>query len=172
MDDRAFGDLSVAPGEVRQRVLAQFKPRREGEDDYSALVASFTRAIIARQTVGKGGGKQRPPPRRDGDGEAMRATRETKGDRASSPLANFRMRYPMDERAFSAMERAPPGVQATVISDFKPRREGEDDYSALVMTFVRAVQSRVGETRGGKGKGGGGNRDGDRDRDRDDDRND
>merc|ERR1740121_861124 len=49
MDDRAFNDLAAAPGEVRQRVLTQFKPKREGEADYSALIASFVRAIITRR---------------------------------------------------------------------------------------------------------------------------
>ena len=60
----------------------------------------------------------------------------------------------MDDRAYSTLERALPGVRATCISDFKPKREGEDDYSALVMAFLRAIQARVDAPMGkGSGKG-------------------
>ncbi|CAE6947833.1 unnamed protein product [Symbiodinium sp. CCMP2592] len=68
----------------------------------------------------------------------------------------------MDDRAFGVLERAVPAVQATILADFRPRREGEDDYSALVMGFLRSIESRTGNApRGGRG----GNR---RDHDRDD----
>mmetsp|Transcript_54152 Transcript_54152/g.116960 ORF Transcript_54152/g.116960 Transcript_54152/m.116960 type:complete len:628 (+) Transcript_54152:100-1983(+) len=129
MDSRAFANLTSAPPAVQRSVLKEFKPRREGEDDYSALVASFVRSILVRTENKRGLRRERG---RDS------------GDRESSPLGLFRSRYPMDQRAFSVLERAPPRVRATVVSDFRPRHEGEDDYSALVMSFVRAVQARLG----------------------------
>jgi len=141
MDSRAFLALSQAPSSVRRDALSQFKPRREGEDDYSALVSSFLRSLIARHE--RAG---RPPPRqrRWRDTRESRDQDDAEDERGDSPLSAFRSRYPMDSRAFAALSRAPPNVRAVVLSDFKPRREGEDDYSALVMSFVRAVQSRVG----------------------------
>jgi len=138
MDDRAFLALTQAPSSVRRDAITQFKPRREGEDDYSALVASFLRSLLARQD------RAARPPLRQRRWRDRRETRENGAERESSPLSAFRTRYPMDSRAFAALSRAPTNVRAVVVSDFKPRREGEDDYSALVMSFVRAVQSRVG----------------------------
>lgn len=131
MDDRAFSNLSSAPGDVQKAVLAQFKPRREGEDDYSALVSSFVRSIITKREQ-----RARPPWRES------QTNKQSQDDRDQSPMSAFRSRYPMDERAFSALQQSSPGVRDTVMSDFKPRREGDDDYSALVMTFVRAVMNR------------------------------
>jgi len=108
--------------------LQSFKPKREGEDDYSALVATFLRSVMSRKSKGEGKGKaSRGDDRDDGD-----------------PLNSFRRRYPMDDRAYKLMEEADPKVRTTVINDFRPRREGEADYSALVMAFVRAVQQRNG----------------------------
>jgi len=145
MDDRAFDLLSNGvSGEVQKTVLGRFKPRSEGDDDYSALVQTFVRAIQGRLDNGRDI-RDRPPPR-----ELRRARSRSKskgGPRSDSPLSVFRDRYPMDERAFAALEQSQPSVRDVVIADFKPRREGESDYSALVMAFVRAVQSRVGSGR-------------------------
>lgn len=174
MDARAFATLTSAPPEVQNVVLSRFKPRSEGDDDYSALVMTFVRAIINRRDTGGTGGvrrvyrdarhgrehqeeqpQERVPPRRgrggsdahdmdggDNDGEDCCSE-----DRDASPVTNFRLRYPMDDRAFASLQQAHPQVQDVVLSDFKPRREGDDDYSALVMSFVRAVQTRVGAGR-------------------------
>lgn len=140
MDSRAFGCLSGASAEVQRTVLTRFKPRSEGDDDYSALVMTFVRAIQTRLENGTSG---RAPPPREIRRQEDRSPASRGGQRSDSPLSTFRERYPMDERAFSALEQSAPAVRDVVIVDFKPRREGEDDYSALVMAFVRAVQSRV-----------------------------
>uniref|UniRef100_A0A7S2BY87 Uncharacterized protein n=1 Tax=Alexandrium andersonii TaxID=327968 RepID=A0A7S2BY87_9DINO len=152
MDSRAYSALAGAPAEVQNVVLNRFKPRREGDDDYSALVMTFVRAIMNRRE----NGPRRPQNRdRDEDCDERASTRrdrardgdpEDDGDERgdSTSLTSFRSRYPMDERAYQALQQAPSAVQDVVIGDFKPRREGEDDYSALVMSFVRAVQTRVG----------------------------
>lgn len=165
MDERAFADLTSAPPDVRRRVIGHFKPRREGEADYSALVASFVRSILKarpvpgpRPLVGGSGLREFRDVRdlpRDRDDGGRGGSRGRSRDRGGSLLENFRKRYPMDERAFHVLSNSSTSVQATVISDFRPKREGEDDYSALVMAFARAVQ----------GRSGGGARGGDRDRD-------
>jgi len=175
MDARAFATLTSAPPEVQNVVLSRFKPRSEGDDDYSALVMTFVRAIINRRdSGGTGGGRkvyrdaregrdhqeeqfqERAPPRRGRGGSDAHDEAQGGGngeqdccsqDRDASPVTNFRLRYPMDDRAFASLQQAPQQVQDVVLSDFKPRREGDDDYSALVMSFVRAVQTRVGAGR-------------------------
>lgn len=149
MDARAWSNLSSAPPEVKNLVMGQFKPRREGEDDYSALISSFVRSIIIkREQRGLPGGRDvrgRSPGRDGRDGGARREDHVP--SREQSPASAFRARYPMDERAFGVLQNASPSVQQTVMADFRPRREGDDDYSALVMAFVRAVQGRVGISR-------------------------
>jgi len=49
----------------------------------------------------------------------------------------------MDDRAYAALEEAPANIRDVVIADFKPRSEGDSDYSALVHAFIRAVTSRA-----------------------------
>merc|ERR1712187_336726 len=49
-------------------------------------------------------------------------------------------RYPVDERAKHFLEaRDQKGVER-VLREFKPQREGEDDYSALLMTFTKHLK--------------------------------
>merc|ERR1712232_1060652 len=103
---------------------------------YSALVSTFLRSIIA-----KGGGKGGRASSR-GRGHAPRGDRGG-GGTGNSSLDAFRDRYPMDDRAFAQLERSSPHIQNLVMQDFRVKREGEADYSALVMAFVRAVQARV-----------------------------
>jgi hypothetical protein len=131
MDPRAFDCLCDASGEVQRTILTRFKPKREGEDDYSALVTTFVRSVQAR--LDSGTSTRAPPPQI--------------GNRSDSPMSAFRERYPMDERAFSALDQSTPAVKEVVISSFKPRREGEGDYSALVMAFVRSIQTRTSDKR-------------------------
>merc|ERR1712151_659878 len=88
MDDSAWDTLADAPPDVQWAVVAQFKPRREGEDDYSALIASFVRSIMIRRHA--------PYIEKRPEDEHYRMT-----DRKhASMLAAFRSRYPMDERAY------------------------------------------------------------------------
>jgi len=48
-------------------------------------------------------------------------------------------RYPLDEYAYAVLWRAAPSVQEEVHKEFKPQREGDEDYSALVTTFVKKI---------------------------------
>ncbi|CAJ1333633.1 unnamed protein product [Effrenium voratum] len=58
-------------------------------------------------------------------------------------LRDFRERFPIDERAADFLEKVSDEVLSTVLSEFRPKREGEGNYSALVTNFVRSVQSRI-----------------------------
>ena len=49
----------------------------------------------------------------------------------------------MDDRAHKALLRSSPQVLSKVIQEFKPAREGDDDYSALVNCVVNKVQQQV-----------------------------
>merc|ERR1712187_573678 len=106
-------------------LLTRFKPRSEGDDDYSALVCTFLRAIQSRLETSA---PSRPPRERSRDRSRDRSKSKDR-KRSGSPINVFRDRYPMDERAFAVLEQATPAVREVVIADFKPRREGEKDYS-------------------------------------------
>ena len=43
-------------------------------------------------------------------------------------------------------------VLATVLAEFRPKREGEGNYSALVTNFVRSVQARIKRQAHGKAR--------------------
>lgn len=97
------------------------------------------------------GNKSRPPWHKDRDDSRKRTQdRDRSGGnrrrgrgRENSPLSDFRDRYPMHDRAFRDLEAAAPDVQRTVLDEFKPRREGEEDYSGLVIAFVKSVRLRI-----------------------------
>eukprot|EP00929_Paragymnodinium_shiwhaense_P117591 TRINITY_DN8838_c0_g1_i3.p1 TRINITY_DN8838_c0_g1~~TRINITY_DN8838_c0_g1_i3.p1 ORF type:complete len:610 (-),score=183.75 TRINITY_DN8838_c0_g1_i3:148-1977(-) len=146
MDDRAFSCLNSTSQEVQRIVVTRFKPKREGDDDYSALVTGFARAIEAGRAKAQGNANAwRDKREKDGRSRSRsRGGREGSEQRDRPQMEDFRERYPMDDRAFSVLATAPPEVRQVVMADFKPRREGEDDYSALVMGFVRAVRARTG----------------------------
>jgi len=161
MDDRAFDQLVEAQPEIQKAFLHSFKPRREGEDDYSGLAVSFLRSVITnREKKGsdkggrdKGGGRgpreggSREGGRgrsREGSRERSRSPRGQGSRRDLSPLSAFRERYPIQDSAFKQLTSAPEEVRERVMADFKPRREGEKDYSGLVIAFVRAVTERLG----------------------------
>ena len=61
-------------------------------------------------------------------------------------LDDFRDRYPIDSRAYGVLTSVPGDVQKSVLNQFRPKREGESDYSALVASFVRAVMHRHTQT--------------------------
>merc|ERR1712203_44707 len=104
MDDRAFDCLTGAPAEVQRVVVSRFKPRSEGDADYSALVMAFVRTVgAARQKGDKGKGRGRDYSR----GRNERRGRDDTDDRDASPLTRFRDRYPMDDRAFAVLRGSP-----------------------------------------------------------------
>lgn len=129
--------------------MNQFKPRSEGDSDYSGLVVTFLKSIIARQEGGGDRGRGRNRSRsRDRSYSHSREPRG-RGRRDESPLSAFRSRYPMAEKGWQILTGASKDVRETVMADFRPKREGESDYTGLVIAFVNAVRKRFGES-GGK----------------------
>ncbi|CAE8606611.1 unnamed protein product, partial [Polarella glacialis] len=122
MDDRAFDYLEQADASFQETVLTEFAPKREGEADYSAAVTSFIKAVKNRAD-----GAPRSD-RKAGRGEGWL-------------LEGFRRRYPMDDRAFEFVQGCSAAVQKDVVERFRPRTEGEADYSRLVTSFVRQCKS-------------------------------
>lgn len=157
MDDGAFDQLKDAEPDVLRPFLNSFKPRSEGDRDYSGLVRTFLKSVIARQQEQgpQQGGHTSTPHRygrdvRDrsrscdrGRDRSLEPRRRRGNRRESSPLNDFRLRYPMEGKAFQILSSSSEEVRETVMSDFKPRREGESDYSGLVIAFVRAVTKRL-----------------------------
>eukprot|EP00930_Biecheleria_cincta_P087434 TRINITY_DN76665_c0_g1_i1.p1 TRINITY_DN76665_c0_g1~~TRINITY_DN76665_c0_g1_i1.p1 ORF type:complete len:705 (-),score=109.87 TRINITY_DN76665_c0_g1_i1:60-2174(-) len=126
MDDRAFNFLEQADPAVQETFLSEFSPKREGESDYSAPVTSYIKAVKNRT-----GGSPAA-----GGWSGGRAS----GAGAYNMLETFRRRYPMDDRAFDFLSGSTPEVQREVIERFKPKQEGEADYSGLITTFVRSMR--------------------------------
>lgn len=175
MDERAWGALCVSGAPLQRQLISQFKPRSEGDSDYSALISTFLRALLLRKQQSRPPGAAHERPRgpggpggefsgrvvrqraiqdegrgrRDDSRSRSRSESRDRGPkRSSNGLEAFRDRYPMDGRAFDNLKACTTDIQAVVISDFKPRKEGENDYSALVMAFLRSVQMRVHTGRG------------------------
>lgn len=63
-------------------------------------------------------------------------------------IGDFCRRYPMDARARELLLASPPAAVARVLREFRPRREGEADYSAAVVAFVGVCKR---DALGGKG---------------------
>lgn len=55
-------------------------------------------------------------------------------------VEGFCNRYPIDETAYEYFSSSPMEVQIRVLEEFQPAREGEADYSALIMRFVKKVR--------------------------------
>lgn len=133
MDERALEYLTSSPAAAQHKVLSEFKPRNEGEPDYSSLITSLVKK--ARQTVSAG-----PPWRGHAAGAGGRAS--VHGP-SLEQLRAFRDRFPMDERAWEYLLNANASAQEVVITDFKPRRYDDEDYSAPVTAFVRSMTNRA-----------------------------
>merc|ERR1712187_1105251 len=59
------------------------------------------------------------------------------------PLQAFRRKYPMDDRAWDFLTTCSSGVQRRVMGDFRPRSEGDSDYSGLITSFVRTIRNQM-----------------------------
>lgn len=113
VDERARDFLLRASPEVQSQVIQEFKPKKEGDSDYSALLITFTKRHMEKE--------QRSQP---------------------SQLELFLQKYPVDEKAHAYLVGSSPEVQHDVISNFKAKREGEEDYSAIVITFTKRCRDR------------------------------
>eukprot|EP00428_Durinskia_dybowskii_P011801 CAMPEP_0170209688 /NCGR_PEP_ID=MMETSP0116_2-20130129/4434_1 /TAXON_ID=400756 /ORGANISM="Durinskia baltica, Strain CSIRO CS-38" /LENGTH=132 /DNA_ID=CAMNT_0010460171 /DNA_START=70 /DNA_END=464 /DNA_ORIENTATION=- len=118
-DERAQAYLQNSSEEVVQRVLADFKPPREGESDYSGLLTAFVKRVRSRGAV-------------------------LVDNAFGHELDDFFKRYPVDDGAKEFLLSKPLEVQRTVAQEFKPPREGEEDYSALLMSFAKRCHALGG----------------------------
>eukprot|EP00927_Polykrikos_kofoidii_P052725 TRINITY_DN46662_c0_g1_i1.p1 TRINITY_DN46662_c0_g1~~TRINITY_DN46662_c0_g1_i1.p1 ORF type:complete len:218 (-),score=28.93 TRINITY_DN46662_c0_g1_i1:137-718(-) len=160
MDDRAFAYLASSSFEVRERVLTTFRsPREEPLADYSAPVTAYVKQ--SRYAFGEGPGisggllacaddswdrerKDGTIPRDEAADEARRhpsVPRDTGGRRSvEERLRDFFDRYPVDTRAADFLSSCTRAVIERVVREFVPKHEGEDDYSALVMSFTKRMR--------------------------------
>lgn len=130
-DDEAYNYLVNSTIQVQQQVLREFKPKVEGEADYSALVITFSkRCRSALQTIA-------PPPALPSAPPLLVHTPVVHSGPSAAEYDTFRRRYPFDEAAHKYLLNSSPDVQLQAIRTFKPPREGEADYSALFITYTK-----------------------------------
>eukprot|EP00929_Paragymnodinium_shiwhaense_P011589 TRINITY_DN11752_c0_g1_i1.p1 TRINITY_DN11752_c0_g1~~TRINITY_DN11752_c0_g1_i1.p1 ORF type:complete len:509 (+),score=97.47 TRINITY_DN11752_c0_g1_i1:107-1633(+) len=137
-DEDAYNYLKNSASDVQAIVCQSFKPPREGEADYSALLIKFTKKHRTNATAwgsaGAAGRYQEPIHSARGSGTVPTQAEE---DAMAAELDNFKVQYPMDERAYLYLKNCPFDVLAEVLRDFKPPKEGEADYSALLISFAK-----------------------------------
>lgn len=77
-------------------------------------------------------------------------------DSSSRPatIKELLKRYPVDDRAKEVLKECKQDIQDRVLREFKPNREGEKDYSALMMTFIKRLKTPPGSGRPGPYSGG------------------
>ncbi|OLQ02832.1 hypothetical protein AK812_SmicGene14280 [Symbiodinium microadriaticum] len=126
-DEAAWAYLLKSPIEVQKEVLRDFKPKMEGQDDYSALVISFCkrRRQVATQP-------SHYPQQVHTSPEIIEERRSMEG-----MVQELRTRYPFDDAAYNYIMASLPVVIREVLNSFKPPKEGEADYSALVISFAK-----------------------------------
>lgn len=130
-DDDAYNYIVNSSLEVQQEVLRDFKPKQEGEEDYSALVMGFTKRRRQLDKERRMQGGYAPPNQMmpdHGNGSIH------------DELQAFLDRYPVDEEAQRFLSTCPPHVQRIIFQNFKPKREGEGDYSALLISFAKRTR--------------------------------
>merc|ERR1719265_55886 len=71
----------------------------------------------------------------------VRAASADPGDQ-DARLSQFLSRYPVDERAADFLSQSPSSVVDRVMATFQPKREGESDYSAIVMSFTKRCREQ------------------------------
>lgn len=151
MDEDAYNYIMNSPPDVQWQVVREFKPKAEGESDYSALIISFTKRCRAAGTI-------RPAVQHQHvAAQPSRAQPQAQAKREEELLAEveaFRQRYPMDEQAYNYVVRSAPEVQEQILREFKAKNEGEADYSALVISFAKRCRGQAaGQQRQGDGYG-------------------
>mmetsp|Transcript_59429 Transcript_59429/g.173917 ORF Transcript_59429/g.173917 Transcript_59429/m.173917 type:complete len:468 (-) Transcript_59429:90-1493(-) len=147
-DDRAQDYLLSSPPEVVERVIRDFRPRVEGEADYSGLLTSFVKRVRQQCSEGGGSGQQQDVER------GAAANSEVCAHDLRRTVDKFCRRYPVDDDAYSCLAKCRTDIALKVMREFHPPREGEADYSALLRTFVKRCNNEApvpqhGGTRGG-----------------------
>ena len=172
-DDQAHEKLVKSDETVQRAVLVEFKPKGEGESDYSALLVTVVRRIQERLEkahcssvpckygrkckwsdcwFSHPSGEEEATQAEVVAGDSVEKQHAAEGDAlfpdaALLPqlLQDFRLRYPHDDRANERLVKSEESVQRAVLVEFRSRSEGEGDYSALLMTAVLRIQDRLGK---------------------------
>lgn len=129
MDDRAYEYLGTSPREVQERVVQSFAPARIDDTDFSAAVTAYVRSLRNQHSE--------------------MAVSSSLSDEA---VQQFFQRYPCDVRAVDFFNISGQDVQAQVLREFRPRSEGEADYSAPLTAFLK--RCRIDRERNGAGQWG------------------
>jgi len=134
-DARAQDYFKASPARVVARVLQEFKPPREGEADYSALLVTFVRGL--RTELQSGGSLP--------GSEQLSSEQAEEQQRAclEADIEGFQKHYPMDQAAYNYLVNSTREVQQMVLRDFKPKNVGEGDYSALLITFTKKCRQTL-----------------------------
>merc|ERR1712187_444897 len=104
--------------------MGTFKPRQDGDPDYSGAITSFVKRI-----------------REQGERDGGTCFRYVPQGLAPAPLLDaFRRRYPVDDRAWDFLTQCHPQTIRHVVESFKPKMEGEPDYSGLLTSFVKRAR--------------------------------
>lgn len=92
------------------------------------------------------GGRGRNNCSRSRSGDRERSRKGSHSQQLLADLDAFRDRYPMDDRAFEFLSGMTSAQVEEVLRVFKPKTEGDSDYSGLVTSFLRGIAK-------GKGRG-------------------
>mmetsp|Transcript_71090 Transcript_71090/g.211946 ORF Transcript_71090/g.211946 Transcript_71090/m.211946 type:complete len:596 (-) Transcript_71090:108-1895(-) len=149
-DDRAYNLLVNASPGVQLRVLREFRPHRQGDSDYSALLTTFTKKCIDQEAQGAAVAQQPASPC-----HALALPMATVPAVVPADLTTamttpgldvFLQRYPIDERAYNFFAVSSPEVQQKVLREFQPMHEGEQSYSKLFTAFLNKCRAAVATT--------------------------
>mmetsp|Transcript_79277 Transcript_79277/g.156976 ORF Transcript_79277/g.156976 Transcript_79277/m.156976 type:complete len:817 (-) Transcript_79277:134-2584(-) len=131
-DDRCLDYIMQSNTEVRRRVLTEFQPPRGGiEGDHSKSITAFVRRC------------KEDDKRRCHDDDKRHSPAEAQigagiGGCEITNLAEFRQKFPFDDRAFEYIQQCRPEVRQRVLTEFKPSLSGSTkDYSKSITAFVR-----------------------------------
>eukprot|EP00931_Biecheleriopsis_adriatica_P111202 TRINITY_DN85553_c0_g1_i1.p1 TRINITY_DN85553_c0_g1~~TRINITY_DN85553_c0_g1_i1.p1 ORF type:complete len:420 (-),score=53.63 TRINITY_DN85553_c0_g1_i1:136-1395(-) len=143
MDEAAISYIQKSLPEVQREVMRDFKPKQEGEADYSALIISFCkRRRQSHQQQHFIAAPPAPQPQFRGRLDEVEASAEEVDDLAQQVQA-LRDRYPFDDAAYNYVVKSAPSVQREILAGFTPKKEGEDDYSALVISFAKKCRANA-----------------------------
>jgi len=143
MDDRAYASLCAAHPEVRDMVVTTFVPPRHDDSDYSAPVMAYLRKC--RDAVGPGYSCNHgpPPPPALSVAASWRGHHNQGAQALEQAVHDFCMRFPVDDRTVEYLKSSPPDVISRVLREFKPKIEGEADYTRLVMAFTKNCRAQA-----------------------------
>jgi len=122
MDDRAYDYLAGAPPEVQERVIDTFNVS-EVQADYSRAVTAHVKFCLKQH-------KEQVPA-------LIALPAGTDAAQAVTMLAEFRQKFPTDDRAWNYLLQSSAEVKQRVLTEFCPPAGVEGDYSKAVTAYIR-----------------------------------